>query len=72
MSGFGLGVQPVKPLPHYNHDPLFPTLNRYWNDPAYRARIDAEAAHARDLLNQHIDAGMAALNAKQAKGWEAQ
>ena len=59
----------MKPLHYQPHDPLFPTINRYWNDPAYRARIDAENAHARELANQHIDAGMAALNAKQAKEW---
>ena len=59
----------MKPLPRYNHNPLFPTLNRYWNDPDYRRQKDAENAHARDLVNQHIDAGMAALNAKQAKAW---
>lgn len=72
MSGFGLGVQPVKSLPRHNHDPLFPTLNRYWTDPVYRKQKDAENAHARDLANQHIDAGMAALNAKQAKKWSEQ
>lgn len=59
----------MKPLAHINHDPRFPTINRYWSDPAYRRRIDAENAHARDLANQHIDTGMAELNAKQAEAW---
>jgi len=52
-----------------NHAPVtdssFPMLNRYWTDPAYRRRMDAEAAHANELSMAAMDRGIAAYRARQ-------
>lgn len=57
-----------------NHSPVtnpaFPILNAYWNDRRERARMDAETIHNRAIAHANFDAGMAALNAKQAERWE--
>jgi hypothetical protein len=46
-------------------DSSFPMLNRYWTDPAYRRRMDAEAAHANELSMAAMDRGIAAYRARQ-------
>jgi hypothetical protein len=34
----------------------FPTITRYWNEPAFRAELDAETQDNRDTANAHLDA----------------
>lgn len=43
----------------------FTTLERYWNDPDFRARLDAETQANRDRANAAIDAGLAKHRAAQ-------
>jgi len=47
----------------------FPVLNAYWSDRRERARIDAEIAHSRALVQAAIDAGMAPINERQRAAW---
>jgi hypothetical protein len=49
----------MKRLGYLKLEPEFPTLNRYWTDPDYRRRIEAETKHNRDIANAAIDAGLA-------------
>lgn len=45
----------------------FSLINRYWNDPAFRASLDAETAAMRAKINADRDARMARIWAE--RGW---
>jgi hypothetical protein len=44
-------------------------LNRYWSDPQYRRRMDAENDHARRLINDGIDAAMITSGTRWPADW---
>ncbi|APX66291.1 hypothetical protein AV944_11130 [Sphingomonas sp. LK11] len=44
-----------------------PDLEAYWQNPR---PFEAEVTERRASIHSHIDAGMAALNAKQAARWD--
>ncbi len=46
-----------------------PDLEAYWQNPR---PFEAEVTERRASIHAHIDAGMAALNAKQAARWDAE
>jgi hypothetical protein len=54
----------MKHLPHPVTDARFPTLNRYWNDPAFAAALDVEQNEHRASINAIIDAGQDKHRAK--------
>ena len=47
----------------------FSTLERYWNDAAYRRRMDAEAAHQQAIMNAEWDAGQIANGTRFPADW---
>ena len=42
--------------PFYQPDERFPTLERYWSEPAFRAELEAEQAERRAQINAQMDA----------------
>ena len=44
-------------------------LERYWNDPTYRARVDRETLHARALAREHWDASQIAAGNRWPRHW---
>ena len=50
----------------------FPTLNRYWSDPAYRRRLDAETEHARKLAHDAMDQRLEATGNRWPPNWTEQ
>lgn len=42
--------------PFYEADERFPTLERYWSEPAYREQLAEEQAERRAAINEQMDA----------------
>ena len=56
------------PLPAYR-DMTFKTVERYWTDPEYRARCEAERQHGQALLNAGIDTALIASGNRWPAHW---
>lgn len=57
--------QPRDELGRFQHVNPFAELNRYWNDPEYRAQVDADADRRQAEVYATMDAGIARHRAKQ-------
>jgi hypothetical protein len=42
--------------PFFQPDERFPTLERYWSEPAYREQLAEEQAQRRAAINEQMDA----------------
>ncbi len=47
----------------------FGEIERYWSDPEYRLRIDAETAHQRELTHRKLDAALIASGNRWPAHW---